>query len=62
MAVHFTIYPEQPIADALRCFMAAHACSETAAVELLLAFYASESRRPGGAPGQGIPDHPRRVA
>jgi hypothetical protein len=62
MAVHFTIYPEQPTADALRCFMAAHTCSVTTAVELLLAFYATESRGPGGAPRQGIPDHPRRVA
>jgi hypothetical protein len=63
MAVHFTIYPEQPAADALRCFMAAHTCSATTAVELLLAFYAAESRGHGGAPAQGIPDHAlRRIA
>lgn len=63
MAVHFTIYPEQPTADALRRFMAAHDCSATTAVELLLAHYATESRGDGDAPAHGIPDHAlRRVA
>ena len=57
MAVHFTIYPVQPTADALRRFMAAHNCSATTAIELLLAYYAAQPREHSGAPAQGIPDH-----
>ena len=41
MAVHITIYPDEPVAAELRRFMAAHACSATKAVELLLAHVAA---------------------
>ncbi len=36
MAVHFTLYLEEQLAEELRRFMATHSCSATAAVELLL--------------------------
>lgn len=46
MAVHITIYPEEPVAAALRRFMAAHGRSPTGAVELLLAHVAGTTPQP----------------
>lgn len=41
MAVHITIYPDERAANELRQFIAAHACTATEAVELLLAHLAA---------------------
>jgi hypothetical protein len=43
MAVHITIYPDEPAAAALRQFVAAHSCSPTVAVAILLAQHDGES-------------------
>jgi hypothetical protein len=49
MAVHFTLYLEEQLAEELRRFMAAHSCSATTAVELLLR-HVHRSERSHGAP------------
>lgn len=54
MAAHFTIYPEQAGADALRTFMAAHNCSATGAVELLLARHADEPKATTGDVAESV--------
>ena len=59
MAVHFTIYPEEDIANTLRRFMAVHDCSATAAVGLLLARYARESAGYGGPSSSNVRQLPR---
>lgn len=62
MAVHFTLYPEQPIADALHRFMAAHNCSATRAVELLLARDVDEAPASDTRPSEEVPALPSRAA
>lgn len=60
MAVHFTLYLEEPPAEQLRRFMAAHSCSATIAVELLLRCVNSMDGAPA-PPAQPIVEPTRLV-